>query len=140
MKWNYLFKHWFFTLLLGPVISQIIMYVTILNPHKIVGLLEVYPLALLFGLFFSTPTYIIYGLAYYFLAKSNINLNLSKVILILLAVVGVITTTSIIKGSTMLDISISYSITSVITGLFFKLKFNRKNDHTYSHHQNKSSH
>jgi hypothetical protein len=123
MNWNYLFKHWFFTLLLGPVISQIIMYVTILNPHKIVGLLEVYPLALLFGLFFSTPTYILYAFVYYLLAKYNINLMLSKTILILFAVCGVITTTSIIKGSMMLDIAISYSISSVVAGLFFRLKF-----------------
>ncbi|GGD32221.1 hypothetical protein [Flavobacterium orientale] len=124
MNWSYLFKHWFFTLLLGPVVSQIVMYVIDVSPGKIVGLLEVYPLSLLFGLFFSTPTYILYGLVYYFLARNNINLNLSKVILISLAVVGVITTTSIIKGSMMLDITISYSIASVITGLFFKLKFN----------------
>ena len=40
-NWNYLFKHWLFTLLLGPIISQILMYITILNPNKIVGLLEV---------------------------------------------------------------------------------------------------
>jgi len=126
MNWGYLFKHWFFTLLLGPVVSQIVIYFIDLSPGKIVGLLEVYPLSLLFGLFFSTPTYILYGLVYYFLARNNINLILSKVILITLAVVGVITTTSIIKGSMMLDITISYSIASVITGLFFKLNFNKK--------------
>ncbi len=124
MKWNYLFKHWFFTILLGPVVSQIIMYVTILNPHKIVGLLEVYPLSIMFGLFFSTPTYILYAIIYYFLAKNNINIMFSKAILILFTVSGVIVTTSIIKGNMMFDIALSFSIAAVITGLFFKLKFN----------------
>lgn len=123
MNWNYLFKHWLFTLLLGPVVSQIIMYVNEVNPYKIVDLLSVYPLSLIFGLFFSIPTYILYGFLYYFLAKYNINLKFSKALLILLAVSGIIITTELIKGSMVLDIAISYSISSVITGLLLKLKF-----------------
>lgn len=123
MNWSYLFKHWFSTLLIGPIVSQITMYIYEVNPHKIVGLFEVYPISLLFGLFFSAPTYILYALIYYYLAKNTVNLKISKIILISFAVLGVVTTTSIIKGSMMQDIAISYSIASIISGLFFKLNF-----------------
>jgi hypothetical protein len=125
MNWDYLFKHWFSTILLGPIISQMITYFYDLDPHKIIGLLEAYPISLLFGLIFSSPTYLFYGVLYSFLARKNINPNYAKAILILFSVAGVIVTTSIIKGSMMLDIAISYSITSIITGLFFKLNFNK---------------
>ncbi|WP_395044685.1 hypothetical protein [Flavobacterium sp.] len=123
MNWSYLFKHWFSTLLIGPIVSQITKYIYEVNPHKIVGLFEVYPISLLFGLFFSAPTYILYALIYYYLAKNTVNLKISKIILISFAVLGVVTTTSIIKGSMMQDIAISYSIASIISGLFFKLNF-----------------
>lgn len=125
MNWSYLFKHWFGTLLIGPIVSQIMMYFTVLNPHKIVGLLEVFPLSLIFSLIFSSPTYFFYGILYYFLAKSNINSIFSKIILISFAVFGVITTTQIIRGNMMEEIALSYSISSIITGLFFKLNFKK---------------
>lgn len=127
MNWSYLFKHWFFTLLIGPIISQINMYIFEVNSHKIVGLIDVYPISLIFGLFFSTPTYILYALLYFYISKNKINLIFSKIILISFAVLGVIVTTSIIKGSMMQDIALSYSIASIISGLFFKLNYNKKN-------------
>jgi hypothetical protein len=124
MNWSYLFKHWFGTLLIGPIIVDIIIY---LNYTKIGGLLEVYPIALIFSLFFSAPTYIVYGFIYHFLCYKNIKEFYSKIILITVAVLGVYITTIIIKGNMMEDIAISYSISSIITGLIFKLNF--KNDH-----------
>lgn len=123
INWIYLFKHWGFTLLLGPIVSEISMYITISQPNKIVGLLEVYPIAIIFSLLFSSPTYILYAFLYYYLARTSINLNFAKVILISFAVIGVISTTLIIKGSIMKDIAISYSVASIITGIFLKLKF-----------------
>jgi hypothetical protein len=99
------------------------MYITISQPNKIVGLLEVYPIAIIFSLLFSIPTYILYAFLYYYLARTSINLNFAKVILISFVVIGVISTTLIIKGSIMKDIAISYSIASIITGIFLTLKF-----------------
>jgi len=123
MNWSYLFKHWFGTILLGPFISEIIMYISELNPHKIVGLLEVYPIAFLFSIIFSAPTYILYGFIYYFLASNKVKNEHSKIILISFVAIGVIITTLLIKGSWMLDIGLSYFISSVIAGLSFKLNF-----------------
>lgn len=123
MKWNYLFKHWFGTIALGPVISEMIPYISG-DSHLIVGLCEVYPIAFLFSLFFSAPTYLLYGFIYYYLAQKRINGIYAKAILISFAVTGVIVTTSIIHGSLMLNIALSYSIASIITGCLFKLNFN----------------
>lgn len=124
MKWDYLFKHWFGTLLLGPVISQIITYsFNGFNHQIVVGLLEVYPLSLFFGLIFSTHTYILYSFLYRFLGQKNSNEYYAKLILIAFAVSGVIITTIIIKGSMMKDIAWSYSISSIISGFIFKLNF-----------------
>lgn len=137
MNWSYLFKHWFGTLLLAPVISQITMYIYEFDPYKIVGLLEVYPISLMFGLFFSTPTYILYAVLYRYLAKNKVNIIFSKIILIIVAVIGVFTTTSIIKGNMMQDIAVSYSIASVIVGIIFKLNFKQTNDNNKPNHKNK---
>jgi hypothetical protein len=126
MNWSYLFKHWFFTLLIGPIVSQIMMSVFEVNSHRIIGLLEIYPITLIFGLFFSTPTYILYALLYIYLSNNKVNIKFSKIILISFAVICVFVTTSLVKGSMMQDIAISYSIASIISGLFFKLNFNKK--------------
>lgn len=140
INWIYLFKHWLFTLLLGPIISEILMYITILNPNKIVGLLEVYPIAIIFSLVFSIPTYIIYAFVYYCLSTKVSTILFAKAILILLAVTGIFVTLNFIGGSISLDITISYSIASVITGIFFKLNFENEtnHDHHKPHNKNKS--
>lgn len=121
--WIFLFKHWIFTLLLGPVISQLLLYVTVLHPNKIVSLLEVFPLAFIFSLIFSIPTYIIYTFVYIYFSKKDLPVLLSKFILISIAVSGIFITSYLIKGYMWLDIALSYSISSITTGLFFKLNF-----------------
>lgn len=121
--WIFLFKHWVFTLLLGPIISQLLMYITILNPNKIVGLVEVFPIAFLFSLFFSIPTYIIYAFVYYYFSKKDLSILFTKCILILIAVGGIFITSSLMKGFMWFDIALSYSISSIVTGIFFKLNF-----------------
>jgi hypothetical protein len=128
MNWSYLFRHWFLTLIIGPIISQIMMFFFNENSHQIVGLLEIYPISLIFGLLFSTPTYILYGILYHFLGSNHIKSNYAKVILITFSISGVIITTSIIKGYMMQDIAIAYSIASFITGFLIKLNFKNDNN------------
>jgi membrane protein YdbS with pleckstrin-like domain len=121
--WIFLFKHWFFTLLIGPIISQLLMYITVLHPNKIVSLLEVFPIALIFSLFFSIPTYVIYAFVYYYFSKKDFPFLFAKCILILIAVTGIFITSSLMRGFMWFDIAISYSVSSILIGLFFKLNF-----------------
>lgn len=124
----FLFKHWIFTLLLGPIISQLLMYSTVLHANKIVGLLEVFPIAFIFSLVFSIPTYIVYAFIYYYLFKKNLPILFTKCILILIAVSGIFITAALMKGYMWFDIAISYSISSIITGLFFRLNFKNEEE------------
>ncbi|MEC4004524.1 hypothetical protein OX283_007635 [Flavobacterium sp. SUN052] len=124
MNWSYLIKQWFGTLFLGTIILQLIMFQTIQNTKQICGVLAIFPISLLFGLIFSTPTYILYSFIYRFLRFKNINSNFAKIILILFVVFNVNITTNIIKGSMMNNITISYSLSAILSGLIFKLNFN----------------
>lgn len=123
MNWSYFYKHWFGTLLLGPIIAMIIEYYTNENSQTIFGFLEVYPIFLIVGLMYSTPTYILYGFIYYFLGQKNINLIFSKIVLIFFAVNGVIITFWLLGGSWSIDGILSYCIASMISGLYFTLDF-----------------
>lgn len=137
MNFSYLFKHWFATLTLAPIISEIINLLFTPNSNKILGLLEVYPITVIFGFIFSVPTYIIYFLVYYFLGIKNINIKTSKLILITLAVIGIIVSFSITFNNREPEITIAYILSSIISGIIFKLSF--KNDNNKTINQNKSA-
>ena len=59
MNWSYFFKHWFGTLLIGPILSKIIVLLALIDTDQLIGILEVYPLSIVFSLFFS-PQLIFY--------------------------------------------------------------------------------
>ncbi len=120
MKNSYLLKHWMYTNLLGPFISQIIMYFYDLNPNKIVGLLEVYPVSLIFSLFFSAPTYILCGFCFAYL-KKKMSILMLKIIFIPFIVLGVICTANLIGGKMTTDIIASYSTAAIFTGILTKI-------------------
>ena len=122
MRRTYMFTHWALTLLIAPFTSQAIEYIFGTNPHQVVGLLEVYPITLLFSIAFSIPTFLIYLTCFYFLSKQDINFAVSKFILIAVSVLGIFITQTIIKGSMSQDIIIAYSVTAIIVGLVLKLK------------------
>ena len=122
MKKSYLIGHWVLTLLIAPFTSQAIQYIWGTNPHQVVGLLEVYPITLLFSIAFSIPAFLIYLTCFYFLSKQDINFAMSKSILITVSILGIFITQTIIKGSMSQDIIIAYSVTAFIVGLVLRLK------------------
>jgi hypothetical protein len=122
MRRTYVIGHWVLTLLLAPFISQVIQYIWRTNPHQVVGLLEVYPITLIFSIAFSLPTFLIYLTCFYFLSRCDLNFAVSKLILIAVSVLGIFITQTIIKGSMSQDIIVAYSITAIIVGLILKLK------------------
>ena len=122
MKRAYIIGHWALTLLIAPFTSQAIDYFYGTNPHQVVGLLEVYPITLLFSIAFSLPTFLIYLTCFYFLSKQDTNFLVSKFILIAVSVLGIIITQTIIKGSMSQDIIIAYSVTAVIVGVILRIR------------------
>jgi len=119
MKRAYVFGHWVLTLLLAPFTSQAIQYIWGINPHQVVGLLEVYPITLLFSIAFSLPAFLVFLTCFYFLSKQDIS---SKVILIVVSVLGIYVTQTIIKGTMSQDIIIAYSVTAIIVGLLLPIR------------------
>ncbi len=122
MNWSYLFKHWFGTLLLGPIVGQIIIILTN-QENQVFDFLEFYIFYLLFGLFFSSPTYILYAILYWILSSKDISKNYSKSILISFASIGIIITFLTLNGMSTFQGIISYMIPSLFLGLFLKLNF-----------------
>jgi hypothetical protein len=122
MRRTYVIGHWVLTLLIAPFTSQAIEYIYGTNPHQVVGLLEVYPITVLFSIAFSLPTFLIYLACFYFLSKQDVNFAVSKFILIVISVLGIFITQTIIEGSMSRDIIIAYSVTAFIVGLTLKLK------------------
>ena len=122
MRRTYIIIHWTLTLLIAPFSSQAIDYIFGANPHQVVGLLEVYPITLLFSIAFSIPTFLIYLTCFYFLSKQEVNSKVSKFILIAVSVLGIFITLIILKGNMIQDIIIAYSVTAFIVGLLLRLK------------------
>jgi hypothetical protein len=118
MDWSYLFKHWIGTIFISPFIFELFC---IFN-QNINGLVDVYPITIIFSLIFSAPTHVIYGFLYYFLGKKNINLKLSKIILVLFYAIGIITSFAFIFGIDEVELISAYLFTSIFLGLVFKLK------------------
>ena len=122
MKRTYVIAHWILTLLIAPFMSQALEFFYGKDPHQVVGLLEVYPITLIFSIAFSIPTFIAYLTCFYFLSKHDTNVILSKFILITVSVLGILITQTIINGSMSQDISIAYSLTSIIIGLILTIR------------------
>lgn len=122
MRKSYIFSHWIITLLVAPFISQALQYISGRNAHQVVGLLEVYPIPLMFSVVFSLPTFFVCLLCFYLLKKNNVDLGVSKIVLVAISVIGVNITISILKGSMSRDIAMAYSITAFVVGLLVRLK------------------
>lgn len=135
VNWSYLLKHWFGTLLLGPILGQINEILTN-RSNQIVEFLEYYIFYLLFGLFYSSPTYMLYGILYCILSNRNINNLCSKSILTSFAIVGIIVSFLTLNGISSLPGILCYSLATLFFGFYLKLNF-EKNDHNTLNHKNK---
>ena len=127
MNQNYLFKHWLSTLVLAPFLPSV--YGLIFKPisGQIVGLLEVYPITLIFSFLFSLPTLLVCFFVLRLLIKRDINPVLTKFILIVLTVIGIATTIFIIGGSLSATLIFAYSLASIITGCIIRIKLKPEN-------------
>jgi len=122
LNWNFVIGHWVFTLLFAPFIAQAIEYIFGKKPHQIADLLELYPITLLFSIFFSLPTVIIYLIIFLLLSRLKVKSILAKSVLIAISVIGIYITQMQVGGSMTWEIITSFSVSSIIIGLFLKYK------------------
>ena len=126
MNWNYLFKHWFSTIVFTPILIEILEYLESKNYASIDESLLLYFLMLVFGFIFSIPTYIIYSIVYYILAKKNINNYTSKLLLITITVVGILGSFYIFFNNREPKIGLQYIAISIFFGCLMPLKFKKE--------------
>ena len=126
MNWSYLIKHWFSTLIVAPIISDIINYYHT-DIQTLFNLTSVYPITVLFGLFFSLPTYIIIGITYYILEKKGVKSLYIKPVLLILCSIGIILSFSIVFNNREENTVLAYSLTSIFFGLIYKIENNDTN-------------
>lgn len=122
LHWSYVLRHCLSTLLLAPSVVQGLLYLTRENAHQVVGLVEVYPITLLVSIVFSFPTYLVYGVADYYLKKQGIPNKTIKKILIGIALIGIILTFSLLFRMRQIEIMIGYALTSLFFGVIYRLK------------------
>src|SRR5690606_17492954 len=93
MQWSYLFKHWFATLLIAPVLCQLYAFVN----EDIALLIVFYPITLLVSFLYSLPIVIIYTLLFYYFWLEEISIPTAKIFFISIAVTGTFITFSLIN-------------------------------------------
>lgn len=135
MNWIYIFKHWFSTLLVAPILSDIINYYYT-DIQTLLNLTSVYPITVIFGLFFSIPTYIILGIIYYILVKKGIKPLYIKPILLSFCIIGIIISFYIIFNNREENTALAYSLTAIFFGMIYKIE---NNDSNKNHLNNQSS-
>ena len=122
IHWKYIFSHWISTLLIAPFIVQLLMHLTRNNAQHVVGLVEVYPITLIFSLIFSFPTYLILTITDYLCLKKEFTEKRIKTILIVIALSGIVMTFFSIYKIRDLEMMVGYFLTSLTTGIILKLK------------------
>ena len=126
MNSSYLIKHWFSTLLVAPILSDIINYYYT-DIQTLFNLTSVYPITLIFGLFFSLPTYIILGITYYILEKKGVKPLYIKPILLILCSIGIIISFYIVFNKREENTVLAYLLTSIFFGMIYKIENNDTN-------------
>lgn len=122
-------RHWTFTLLCGPIIFAIInSFYANWSSTNLFDFFQLYPFMILMGLLFSLPTYIFYSIIFAVFKNKKIQPFYAKIILIIIVVIGVFITTALINGIVWFELALSYSISSVIVGLFLMLHFKKEDE------------
>lgn len=122
MRWSYVFRHWGSTLLLGTMILTLVSGFKFLSPSDIGNALAWFTIYLMFSIIYSIPTLIIYLLVFYRLINRKIDPKWIKFILILITITGITLTTLLIDFSSLKNLTIYYSISSLVTGILFRIQ------------------
>ena len=122
MNRSYLFKHWLTTLIFAPFLPT--FYDFLINPieGESFGLLDLYPILLIFSFVLSIPTLVIYYFVFSFLIKRQANPILANLILITLTIIGIAITLLIIGGSMAVTLIYSFSLSTIITGILLRIE------------------
>lgn len=120
MSVSFPFYHWIFTLMISPVFSGAFDKLFGKSPNQVIGLVEAYPVTVLFSCLFSFPTLIVYLFVFYFLAQNDVRPPLAKTVLILVSLFGVLISMLFIfekEVSSLWNHLASYALGCIVVGL-----------------------
>jgi len=121
MKYSYLLKHWFTTLLVSPLLLFIYSFVKT-EIYDFTDQLEVFIIFLMFSILFALPTIIISIILFYNFSKKESPTTVLKVVVILTTVIGTSLTLFIISNTVAVEYSVVYSLVAILSGAFLKVK------------------
>ena len=122
MNWSFTFKHWGSTLLLGTTILTLVSGFKFLSPSEIGDSLTWFIVYLIASAIYSIPTLIVYILVVYLLIDRQIGSKWIKFILIFVTIAGIASTTLLIDFSSLKNLTIYYSLSSVAMGILLKFQ------------------
>jgi hypothetical protein len=117
---NYPYLNWILTIIIGPFLW--IIYEILINEQNAGSMCEVIFAFIGVGLIFSLPSLAINVLVFQLLIKITSTVFHIKFILISIGVIGIIVTFQLIGGTLALNLTLSYSISLIITGLLIRLQ------------------
>lgn len=122
MDRSFAFKHWIFTNLIAPV--GLMTYIAFAENEKLfvlngVGFLV---MAILFSFVMSVPVFILYYGAFYFLSKKKMPLLTIRIVLSVIAIIGVFASARLLGGKNTGQIELAYSITVLVLGFLIKIR------------------
>lgn len=79
MNWSYLFRQWFSTLILAPIITKI-YELNSDNNYQIFDFFELFFAFLFVGMILLSPKYFLYGFIFHILEIKKMNIIISKTI------------------------------------------------------------
>lgn len=121
MKYSYLLKHWFTTLLVSPLLLFIYSFVKT-EIYDFTDQLEVFIIFLMFSILFALPTIIISIILFYNFSKKESPTTVLKVVVILTTVIGTSLTLFIISNTVAVEYSVVYSLVAILSGALLKVK------------------
>jgi len=119
----YILKLWLTSVcLVGPILLFGLSVISDPNYFRNTDIFIMFLLFLGFGLVYSSPTFLIASLTFRFLSQKIISSILIKIIVNIIAILGVVITFSILGGSEAFIYSLFYSGSIILCSFFFKIK------------------
>ncbi|WP_276979519.1 hypothetical protein [Flavobacterium filum] len=92
MKILYPFAHWLLTVLLSPLMSNLLFCMVYQSPLRLTTFFELYPATIIFIFIFSTPTFLCYLVLFFLLKKYPLPILVAKLCLNATAIIGILIT------------------------------------------------
>ena len=121
MKWSYPFKHWGLTLILGAVIFCTVQFFPFNSFKAFMDWLQLLLAAIALTFILSLPTLFGYLLVFYTLEKTRVNIQVAKILLIVVSVLGICITLQFLDGEVTYELALPFSVAAICVGLFLRL-------------------